>query len=98
MSWSRFKTHVSGKWILAGEHSVLRGETAVAIPHSSIGLTLSFEPNQEIDFRVEPETATILISELIHSVADSWEADGRSFKRPKGRLGIESNIPIGAGL
>jgi mevalonate kinase len=101
MNWSEFRTKVPGKWVLAGEHSVLRGASAVALPHPELGLTLSFDPatkNRDRAFSVEPPTAEPLVDELIASVADAWEADGRSFAKPKGQLRIDSNIPIGAGL
>ncbi len=105
MTWSQFTTRVPGKWVLAGEHAVLRGASAVALPHPEIGLTLSFEPSQEaVNFpspeglTVEPNDAEPLMKELIESVADAWQLDGRSFPRPSGKLLIDSSIPIGAGL
>ena len=114
MNWRPFSTHVSGKWVLAGEHSVLKGVNAIALPRRDIGLTLSFESAADFtiepgvedgvendggaDFIVEPAGAFVLIRELLDSVADSVEGDGKSFLSPKGKLKIESNIPIGAGL
>jgi mevalonate kinase len=99
MMWSHFSTRVPGKWVLAGEHSVLRGATAVAIPHEEVGLTLSFDPEvKDLGFAVEPTEAQPLIGELLASIADAWESDGKMFPKPLGRLKIQSNIPIGAGL
>jgi mevalonate kinase len=99
MSWSRFDTQVPGKWVLAGEHSVLRGATAVALPHPEFGLTLSFDPaGDSSELKVEPESATSLIQELFQAVKEAWEAEGMSFYNPVGKLKIESTIPMGAGL
>src|SRR4051812_1994384 len=90
MSWPLFKTHVPGKWVLDGEHSVLRGGTAIALPYEEIGLTLSFEPGESIEgFSVMPQDAESLIKKLVSSVCS---------KIPNGKLKIESTIPIGAGL
>lgn len=99
VKWHRFQTQVPGKWVLAGEHSVLRGTTAVALPHPEFGLTLNFEPNDDFkSLNVEPESAASLILELLQAVGEAWEADGRSFTYPTGTLKIESTIPMGAGL
>lgn len=44
----RFQTQVPGKWVLTGEHAVLRGKTAVALPLVGRGLTLSFQEDQDL--------------------------------------------------
>jgi mevalonate kinase len=98
MQWSKFSTQVPGKWVLAGEHSVLRGATAVALPHPQFTLKLSFDPSASRDFQVDPPSSQALMDELITSIADAWENQGKSFTRPKGKLTLESDIPIGAGL
>lgn len=99
MDWADFRTEVTGKWVLAGEHSVLRGATAVALPHPETRLILSFKPDKTYGkLRVIPEDAQEFLGELVSSVAESWEAEGRSFLRPSGALTLTSSIPIGAGL
>jgi len=99
MSWSSFQTRVPGKWVLAGEHAVLRGATAIALPHPSFGLSLSFENHGESRLEVYPDSAKNIIDELIHSISDAWsDQEVRPFHRPKGILKIESSIPVGAGL
>jgi mevalonate kinase len=99
MMWTHFKTHVPGKWVLTGEHAVLRGATAVALPHPEIGLTLSFDPNEKAGgFAVEPAQAEPVIGDLLTTIADALKSDGKSFSSPQGRLRIDSTIPMGAGL
>ena len=100
MTWTQFETRVTGKWVLAGEHAVLRGATAIALPLAEKALNLSFEPGtgDQDGVEVHPNEAQRFMSDLIQSVAEAWEADGRSFPRPTGKLQIKSNIPIGAGL
>ncbi len=98
MNWSDFKTEVSGKWVLTGEHSVLRGATAIAVPYQSVGLSLCFEFKTNSNLNVMPQSAQGLVQELFDSVADAWEEEGNTFVYPTGQLEIKSTIPIGAGL
>jgi mevalonate kinase len=87
--YSHFETRVPGKWVLAGEHAVLKGETAVALPHPEMGLALEFEPGSGT-LEVEPSGATEVIQGIL---------DGVGLAEPiRGRLKILSSIPIGAGL
>lgn len=93
MTWSAFETKASGKWVLAGEHAVLRGGTAVALPHPEFKISLVFEPNTSSDqLRVEPEGATPVIDDLLFVVRDA------GLPLPRGILRIVSSVPIGAGL
>lgn len=92
----RFQVRVPGKWVLTGEHSVLRGGTAVALPHPELGLKLTFEPGP--DFRVEPESATRVIRDLLLAIQDDPETPQLDSLILEGTLRIESSVPIGAGL
>ena len=49
----QFNTRTYGKWILAGEHAVLRGCPALAFPLTSRSLHLEYHPenaNLEVEF------------------------------------------------
>jgi mevalonate kinase len=96
MQWESFQTRVPGKWILVGEHSVLRGATAVAMPNSDVALELVFESASEpsASFTVHPPEARLMIEEILSSVAK----EGQKFTQPAGQLSICSTIPIGAGV
>lgn len=97
--WNNFKIRVPGKWVLTGEHAVLRGATAVALPHPEMGLTLSFESRPGgSQLEIEPSDAETVILDLLNAVAESWTREGRQFTMPTGRLEMKSTIPIGAGL
>ncbi|MFZ9596429.1 MAG: mevalonate kinase family protein [Bdellovibrionia bacterium] len=105
LRWQPFQTRVPGKWVLAGEHSVLKGVTAVAMPHQKIGLTLTFEPvvtgeaqSGHSLLRVEPPDAGALIQEILTAVSEQGHLAASSWAWPEGRLRIESSIPIGAGF
>lgn len=91
MSWRPFETRVPGKWVLAGEHAVLRGQMAVALPHPERGLSLSFELGDS-DLEVAPSEAAPVIQGMLGAVP---ELAGRM---PRGKLSIASSLPVGAGL
>src|SRR5947209_5983562 len=57
---------VPGKWVLAGEHTVLRGGRAVALPHPSFGLELEFTPGER--FEVFPRGAEEVIQGLFSAI------------------------------
>jgi mevalonate kinase len=96
--WNAFKTSVPGKWVLAGEHSVLHGGIAVALPHPEFSLTLAFDPQVGSKLVVEPPEAESILTEILGSIANNRKANGESFDPPAGKLQIQSTIPIGAGL
>lgn len=101
MNWPAFKTRAPGKWVLTGEHAVLRGATAIALPHPKFGLAIEFEPGEASDLlRVEPESATQVIHEILEGLREAMDSESLSatLSLPKGTLRIESSIPIGAGL
>jgi mevalonate kinase len=92
---SSFSTRVPGKWVLAGEHAVLRGAAAIALPHPECGLSLSFDPDTSLErLVVEPFTADTVIGDLLKSIP----LEGGGHDGISGVLKIESSIPIGAGF
>lgn len=96
--WSPFEVRAPGKWVLAGEHAVLRGATAIALPHPTFSLGLKFIPSDESSLQISPESARSVILDLLQMVRDEQHARGREFYFPTGRLVLESSIPTGAGL
>ena len=91
MIWSPFKTTVPAKWVLTGEHSVLRGATAVALPHPSLSLTLEFTPDASLGSLVfHPEHVGEILSQLLSEMTQ--------IQPPSGHLSLISQIPIGAGM
>ncbi len=94
------KTYSStGKWILAGEHSVLRGCHALVFPLPSLGMKLIFE-----------ETSTDLVAQFSGSTGENYQllfyglVDkaldilGRQRGSIKGSVRLESSLPLGNGL
>jgi len=91
-----FRVH--GKWILAGEHSVLRGGEALVFPVQSRFLDFSITPSEQR-----------LSLKIVHPNKDLekafWGVLNRALElvdipmsQLKGRLHLQSQIPIGAGM
>lgn len=107
-----FQVTVPAKWILAGEHSVLVGGLALALPYPHYSLTLRYVPDLEAEvrhpgLRIE-ESGTQGVSEaelrktiftLIRQLGAWSRVDLEDvFQSAGGSLQIESTIPIGGGL
>ncbi len=97
---SEFKIEVPAKWILSGEHSVLRGKRALAFPYPHFSLKLKFqEQSGLLSITNNPFQSQIL--ELFNR-AEKWLREkGRITEVPflkNGIIDIQSSIPIGAGL
>ncbi len=97
MNWNSFQIEVPAKWVLAGEHAVLRGAGAVALPHPEFRLSFDFVPSSS-KLEVIPEKAESVVKDLIEAVRDQRARDDLSFIEPRGRITLKSSIPIGAGL
>lgn len=99
MIFCDFETNTYGKWILAGEHAVVRGHSALVFPLHEKRLFLGYKATStplEIDFNYQTDP---LLSQLLRIAIKEALA---KLKLPahflKGFLNIDCNIPIGAGL
>lgn len=93
-----FKTRTYGKWILAGEHAVLRGHPALAFPLTSRFLELDYEPSTtslDVEFCGEHgEELKLLFYGVIENALSRLKV-----KEPlMGRFILSSSLPVGAGL
>ncbi len=88
-----------GKWILAGEHAVLRGCPALVFPLRSAQMTLEYEAGDHplhVEFAGERGDELKL---LVWSVLESAVVRlGRGMNGLVGTLRLHSSLPIGAGL
>lgn len=93
-----FETRTFGKWILAGEHAVLRGHPAIAFPLVSKNLNLNYVPSDRsltVDF-TGPHGAELKL--LFYGVIENAMSRLGIQNGLKGEFHIESSLPVGAGL
>ncbi len=94
-----FETTVHGKWLLAGEHAVLRGIPALVFPVFDKSLTLSFKKNQQnltVDFNgLHGDELQLVFWRVLEYALSIIEIPT---KKVIGKFHVENNIPLGAGL
>lgn len=95
---SDFEINVHGKWILAGEHAVMRDSPAIVFPMKNRQLTLQYQASN----RLHSEFSGVQ-SEGVHMLF--WGIIERAFAILKleqhqmtGNFHIHNEIPLGAGL
>jgi len=84
---------IPGKWVLSGEHSVLRGGAAIAMPHPEFSMHFQFSPCLSGGLDVDPTEMRNTVFQLIERLRPSFEPEGI-----QGLLSIQNSIPMGAGL
>ncbi len=96
---TKFETRVSGKWILAGEHAVLRGGPALVFPLNSRRLSLSFVPDYKnlnlILSGPHGDEYQLLFWGVLEKAC---ELCGIQRSKLTGTFLIESSLPVGTGL
>lgn len=93
-----FRTVTYGKWILAGEHAVLRGCPALAFPLLNKSLEMEYEPGEsalQVDFLGENGADLKL---LFYGVLENALSRLNVPETPHGRFRLTSTLPVGAGL
>lgn len=94
-----FETTTFGKWILAGEHAVVRGHEALVFPIKEKHLTLRYE---SFSATLGADYTGICGADmhlLFWSVLEQgMQLLGRSLNQLGGHFHLESNIPVGVGM
>jgi mevalonate kinase len=97
LSKVEFTTH--GKWILAGEHAVLRGHSALVFPVLSTTLTLTYDPSSpELNADFFGDSGTDLHLLFWSVIEQGVQLLGKSINALQGHFSLKSNIPVGVGL
>lgn len=93
------ETTVFGKWILAGEHAVLRGSPALVFPVVGKSLRLSYlEEGEGIHVEFSGDNGNELRLLFWGVIEKAIELTGQKRESIRGSFFIHNNIPVGAGL
>lgn len=99
MMLSNFVTTTHGKWILAGEHAVLRGHSALVFPVMNKKLTLAYVSSATTLTADYSGASGEGLHLLFWSVLErGMQLLGKSLNILNGHFNLDSNIPIGVGM
>jgi mevalonate kinase len=93
-----FSTETHGKWILAGEHAVLRGFPVVVFPVLNKTLTLSYFQDQSISAEFEGLFADDAHLLFWSTLERGLEYVNKSLSSITGKFILKNDIPVGAGM
>lgn len=95
-----FQTTTHGKWILAGEHAVLRGHPALVFPINDKQLTLTYQTSKAaLTVRCTDKQTNVNLETLFWSVLEyGLRRLNQSQLKLTGCMQLQNTIPIGAGM
>ena len=84
------------KWILAGEHAVVRGNPALVVPLLDYTLRISTQDAENLQITCAHGAApTLLFEGLVHSVCERFKQDPKTLCE---HIHLDYNIPTGKGF
>ena len=94
-----FKTITHGKWILTGEHAVLRGHPALVFPLLSKTLSLHYRTtNKPFQIILPDNQNKQLVSVIKSGLQKGLDLLSQPYDALTGELHIQNEIPLGVGL
>jgi mevalonate kinase len=97
--YSDFSITTYGKWILAGEHAVVRGHGALVFPIKEKQLTLTYNASSESLGADYTGSSGAEMHLLFWSVLEQgMSLLGRSLNQISGHFHLDSTIPVGVGM
>lgn len=94
-----FTVTTHGKWILAGEHAVIRGGKALVFPLKSKQLTLSFTPNsQKLSANFFGDSANDIHLLFFSVIEHGFKLSGHTINHTQGHFDLTNHVPLGAGM
>jgi mevalonate kinase len=94
-----FETTTYGKWILAGEHAVIRGNAALVFPIKEKKLTLAYTADASSLGADYTGSSGADMQLLFWSVFEhGMQLLGRSLNQSGGHFLVDCNIPVGVGM
>lgn len=93
--YSEFQSHAHGKWILTGEHAVVRGHAALVFPVLSKQLTFQYHPQKKLaDALLFEELEPRLQQVFLHGM----QLIKQNVTHIPGHFYLKNLIPVGVGL
>lgn len=94
-----FQCQAFGKWILAGEHAVLRGSPALVFPIRARSLELQYVANDKpLELKLRGDHGVelqLLVGTVLEKACELKKVNRHALK---GHLELKSSLPVGAGM